>query len=114
MPDQNPIARMWRGATRAEDADRYLAYLQATGLADYARTSGHRSTLTLRRITEGRAEFLLLTVWDSMEAVRAFAGDEPERAVFYPEDDRFLIERDEHVTHFDVVDHQVDLQPVRT
>jgi heme-degrading monooxygenase HmoA len=104
--DAGIVARIWRGATRAEDADRYLEYLRETGLADYARTPGHRSSITLRRTRDGRAEFLLLTLWESMDAVRAFAGDDPERAVFYSEDDRYLVERDEHVTHYEVVDRR--------
>ena len=54
-------------------------------------------------MVDGRAEFLLLTLWESEEAIRRFAGDDICRAVFYPEDDRFLVERDDHVNHFDVV-----------
>lgn len=104
-PESRPIGRIWRGSTLAEDGDRYLEYLRATGLAEYARVEGHRETITLRRTLDGRAEFLLLTLWDSMDAVRTFAGADPERAVFYPEDDRFLVERDERVMHFEVVDH---------
>jgi heme-degrading monooxygenase HmoA len=100
------VARTWWGATRADDAAHYLDYLRKTGLAEYARVPGHRRTLTLRRIAQGRAEFLIVTLWDSMDAVRQFAGDDPERAVFYPEDDRYLVARDEHVTHFEVVDIQ--------
>lgn len=102
------IARVWKGETRAGDADTYLDYLRATGLADYARIPGHRHTITMRRIVGDRAEFLLLTLWESMDAVRAFAGDEPERAIFYPEDDRYLVARDERVTHYIVVDDQTD------
>jgi hypothetical protein len=102
------VARTWRGATHVDDAEHYLDYLRKTGLAGYARTPGHRRTLTLRRIAGGRAEFLLVTLWDSMDAVRRFAGDDPERAVFYPEDERYLVARDEHVAHFDVVDIQPD------
>ena len=97
------IARIWRGATAAGDADAYLDYLHRTGLAAYAATPGNRGTLTLRRVVDGRAEFVTLSLWESLDAVRAFAGPEPERAVFYPEDDRFLVDRDLHVTHFDVV-----------
>jgi heme-degrading monooxygenase HmoA len=97
------IARTWAGATRAADADAYLQYLQATGLAAYRATPGNRGVMALRRITEDRAEFLLVTLWESEEAIRRFAGDEIGRAVFYPEDDRFLISRDEHVGHYDVV-----------
>ena len=101
------IARTWRGATRAQDADRYVEYLTATGLREYRATPGNQGVLALRRVHGERAEFLLITLWDSMEAVRRFAGDEPERAVFYPEDDRFLIERGERVEHYEVV-HQTE------
>ena len=47
----------------------------------------------------------MFTLWDSIEAVQAFAGDDPETAVFYPEDDRFLVERDLRSHHFEVVGH---------
>jgi heme-degrading monooxygenase HmoA len=97
------IARTWTGATRAADADSYLAYLHATGLAEYQATPGNRGVLALRRIEGDRAEFLLLTLWDSEEAIRRFAGDDIERAVFYPEDERFLVARDDTVRHYEVV-----------
>jgi heme-degrading monooxygenase HmoA len=97
------MARTWRGATRAEDADAYLEYLEKTGFSEYRATPGNRGVLGLRRVTGDRAEFLLVTLWDSEEAIRKFAGDDIERAVFYPEDDRFLVEREEHVNHFEVV-----------
>lgn len=101
------IVRTWRGATRAEDADRYLAYLHRTGLAAYRATPGNRGVLALRRVRDGAdgpvAELLLVTAWESWEAIRRFAGDHPERAVFYPDDDAFLVERDEHVDHYDVI-----------
>lgn len=97
------IARVWRGATASADAERYLAYLLETGLTDYASTPGHRETIALRRIVQGRAEFMLVTLWDSMDAVRGFAGDDADRAVFYPEDDRYLVDRDDQVSHFEMV-----------
>jgi len=97
------IARTWRGATTAEDADTYLEYLRETGFQQYRATPGNLGVFGLRRIVDGRAELLLLTLWESEEAIRRFAGDDISRAVFYPEDDRFLIDRDQHVDHFDVV-----------
>jgi heme-degrading monooxygenase HmoA len=97
------IARTWRGATRAEDGEAYVRYLHETGFAEYRGTPGNLGVLGLRRTVGGRAEFLLVTLWESEEAIRRFAGDTPERAVFYPEDDRFLVDRDEHVDHFEVV-----------
>jgi heme-degrading monooxygenase HmoA len=93
------IARIWRGATAASDADAYLEYLQKTGISEYQRTPGNRGVTVLRRIVGDRAEFALITLWESEDAIRRFAGDDIERAVFYPEDDRFLIARDERVEH---------------
>jgi heme-degrading monooxygenase HmoA len=89
------IARTWRGAVRAEDADAYAAYMQETGVRDYAETHGNRGVFMLRRELGGRCEFVMLTLWSSLDAVKAFAGEDYEKAVFYPEDDRFLVERDE-------------------
>jgi heme-degrading monooxygenase HmoA len=98
------IARTWSGAVRAADADAYLDYLNAVATPGYTAVPGNRGVVTLRRLLADRAEFLLISFWESEEAVRAFAGPDVHRAVFYPEDDRFLIARDEHVTHYEVVD----------
>ena len=97
------IARTWRGSVRAPDAESYVEYLKRTGFAAYAATPGNLGAIGLRRRTADSAKFLLVTFWDSEDAIRRFAGERPERAVFYPEDERFLIERDDHVVHFDVV-----------
>jgi heme-degrading monooxygenase HmoA len=97
------IARSWRGATKAQDAEAYLEYLHRTGFAGYRKTPGNRGVLGLRRLVQERAEFLLISLWDSRESIRQFAGDDIEKAVFYPEDERFLVERDEHVSHYEVV-----------
>lgn len=97
------IARMWRGYTRDEDIDDYLEYLQQTGVREYTSTPGNRGCQVLCRRDGQRAEFLLISLWESVDAIRAFAGDEIEQAVFYPEDDRFLVERDLTVSHFDVL-----------
>jgi heme-degrading monooxygenase HmoA len=97
------IARTWRGATRANDADAYLDYLHQTGLAEYRKVEGNRGVLALRRVANDQAEFLLVSLWESEQAVRRFAGPDIERAVFYPEDERFLVSRDDHVTHYEVV-----------
>jgi heme-degrading monooxygenase HmoA len=97
------IARVWRGWTRTADADAYVAYIDATGMASYAATPGNRGAWMLRRaLDDGRTEFVTLSLWESMDAVRAFAGDDPSRAVFYPDDERSLVDRETTVTHFDV------------
>lgn len=97
------IARSWWGATKAQDGEAYLEYLHRAGFPEYQNTPGNRGVLALRRIVNERAEFLLISLWDSKEAIRRFAGDDIEKAIFYPEDKRFLIEKDEHVSHYEVV-----------
>jgi heme-degrading monooxygenase HmoA len=96
------IARTWRGAVRAEDAEGYAAYIRTTGIAAYASTPGNRGAYLLYRVDGERAEVLTVSLWDTLDAVRGFAGDDIERAVFYPEDDAYLIDRD-LVTHHWVV-----------
>lgn len=97
------IARRWKGRVRADQADAYLAYLQETGLNDYATTPGHLGTTILRRTDDGVTEFELITYWESTDAIRAFAGDDISVARYYPEDAEFLLEMNEHVEHWEVV-----------
>jgi heme-degrading monooxygenase HmoA len=94
------IARIWRGATKAEDAEGYVEYLKETGVKEYRATPGNHGAWILWRRAGDRAEFLTLSFWDSLEAIERFAGEDAERAVFYLEDDRFLVERDLTVTHY--------------
>lgn len=98
------IARRWVGRVTAERREAYIAYLEQTGLADYAATPGHRSTLALYRTQDGVTTFELTTLWDSVDAIRAFAGDDITLARYYPEDPDFLLELPERVEHWEVVD----------
>jgi heme-degrading monooxygenase HmoA len=98
------IARIWRGAVRRADADSYVDYLEGTGIPEYRATPGNRGAWILRRDLGEITEFVTLSFWDSPAAVEGFAGADPERAVFYPEDDRFLVERDLEVTHYELID----------
>ncbi len=95
------IARIWRGVTSAEKAEEYFAYLMETGLKDYHAVPGNRGVQVLRRTYEGKAEFLLISLWESYEAIRAFAGDDLERAVYYSKDQEFLLELEPKVTHYE-------------
>jgi heme-degrading monooxygenase HmoA len=97
------IARIWRGETTAANADAYLDYLRRTSITETPTIPGNRGMQILRRITGDRAEFLTIILWDSLDAIRAFAGDEIETAVFYPEDDAYLVRKDLTVTHYDVM-----------
>lgn len=97
------IARVWRGWVETAGADAYVAYMAETGLPGYARTPGNLGAHMLRREAgDGRTEVVMVSFWESMDAVRAFAGDDPERAVFYPRDEEHLVAAEKTVAHFDV------------
>lgn len=97
------IARSWHGRVPAHKAGAYEAYLRETGLTDYLATPGNRGLL-VQRWTEGDVtHFLLTTLWDSVAAIVRFAGDDYQRARYYPRDDDFLLEREPFVTHADVL-----------
>jgi heme-degrading monooxygenase HmoA len=97
------IARTWHGRVPAAKADAYEAFLHRTGLADITTTPGNRGMLLLRRTEGNVTHFLLTSLWESEGAIKRFAGDDHARARYYDEDDDFLLEREEFVTHYDVV-----------
>jgi heme-degrading monooxygenase HmoA len=98
------IARIWRGATAADRADEYLEYLKRTGVADYTATPGNHGVQILMRTHDERTDFTILSYWESLDAIKAFAGDDPEVSRYYPEDDVFLIHKEPAVEHHDVAD----------
>ena len=98
------IARTWTGAVLRADADAYADYIRATGFAEYGQTAGNRGAWMLRRDDGDRTEFITLSLWDSVDAIKAFAGEDIEAAVLYPEDERYLIDGESSVTHYEVVD----------
>jgi heme-degrading monooxygenase HmoA len=96
------IARMWSGMVRPADADEYAEYIRETGFNEYGQTAGNRGAWMLRRDEGERTEFITLSLWESEDAIRAFAGDDIEAAVLYPDDERYLI-GESTVTHYAVV-----------
>ena len=99
------IARTWKGTVRRVDAEEYATYIRETGFAEYGQTPGNRGAWMLRRDEDERTEFITLSLWESEDAIRAFAGDDIEAAVLYPEDERYLIGGESTVAHYHVVDH---------
>lgn len=96
------IARMWRGVIRAQDVPAYVAYVEETGVREYRETPGNRGAWTLTRVEGDRAEIIAFSLWESRQAIEGFAGPDIERAVYYPEDDRYLLERAATVRHYEV------------
>jgi heme-degrading monooxygenase HmoA len=98
------IARIWRGTVRLGDADAYARYVQETGIDGYKRTPGNRGAWVMWTAEGELAEFVTLSFWESWESIKGFAGEDISRAVFYSDDDRFLVERDLTVRHYEVLD----------
>ena len=96
------IARIWRGRTRTEHAHEYVDYIKKTGVKQHRETPGNLGSMILTRENGDEVEFLVLSLWESLDVVRAFAGERPEVAVYYPEDEKFLLEFEPEVRHYQV------------
>jgi heme-degrading monooxygenase HmoA len=101
-PTRTAVARTWLGRVPAGRSDEYLAYLQETGVRDLRATPGNRSVIVLRRTVEEVTEFWVISTWDSLEPIRAFAGDPIDTARYYPSDPGFLLEMSETVEHWEL------------
>lgn len=98
------IVRYWRGLTSHESAEPYVRHLQDRIFPEIRAIEGFRHVRLLRREVDRGIEFLVLTLWESMDAIRSFAGEETERAVVPPEAQALLIEFDPFVKHFQLVE----------
>jgi heme-degrading monooxygenase HmoA len=96
------IARMWFGRTKAEDYDAYLEYLEESGVAELKATAGNRGVMVVRRLDGDEAEFGVISFWDSLDDVKAFAGEDVDVARYFPDDERFLLEFTPKLKHFEV------------
>ena len=101
------ITRVWRGKASAEAAEAYEAFLRETAYPDYGDVNGNRGWLLLRRPSAEAVEFVFVSFWDSMDAVRRYAGEDPERPKYYPQDRAALLELPEGVDHYEVIDAQI-------
>jgi heme-degrading monooxygenase HmoA len=99
------IARRWRGRVRAADIDAYLAYVEQSGIAALRATPGNKGVVVFRHLDEASdsAEFEVVSYWRDLDDIKAFAGGDISVARFFPDDDRYLIERELSVRH-DLVD----------
>jgi heme-degrading monooxygenase HmoA len=94
---------MWRGWVSTDRAAEYVDYIAKTGLAEYRRTPGNLGAqMWIRDLGDGRTEVLTLSWWESLDSIRGFAGDDIDVAVYYPEDEDYLIDREMTVTHYEV------------
>ena len=97
------IGRLWRGWTGAGSADAYEQLLRTTVLPGIRRVDGYRGAYVLRRDVEEGVEFVALTLFESLDAVRAFAGEDHETAVVPPAARALLDRFDERAVHYEIV-----------
>jgi len=96
------IARTWHGVTPRAKADEYLHLMRTVAVPDYQAIAGNRGVYVMRRIEGETAHFLLLTLWDSEDAIRQFAGENIEKAKYYDFDPDYLLELEPTVIHYEV------------
>jgi heme-degrading monooxygenase HmoA len=94
--------RVWKGRVAAHRSSEYLDHMRATGLKDYAQTPGNLATYAAHRRQGDVAEFMMVTLWESWEAIHRFTGPDHEKAQYYPRDPEFLLEMDAGVVHFEL------------
>jgi len=99
------IARVWHGVVPLDKAESYGRYLAESefGVPDYQRVPGNRGATLLRRVEEGRAHFLLISFWDSRQAIEGYAGQEIDKARYFPFDLECLLEPETNVAHYEVL-----------
>ena len=98
------MARIWKGEVPLDRSDEYLERMRTVAIPDYRSTEGNQGAFALRRLHEDRAEFLMLTFWDSPESIKAFAGDDISVAKYYDFDAEVLLEMVPNVDHYEIYD----------
>ena len=97
------IIRMWHGRVKHDNAEAYRLFLIERAIPDYQSVDGNLDVKILERREDDSTRFITMTSWESLESIKAFAGDDAEKAKYYPEDDRFLLEFEPSVVHYEVV-----------
>jgi heme-degrading monooxygenase HmoA len=97
------IVRMWHGRVATSKAAAYREFTNGRAIPDYQSVRGNLSVHILERQEGEVTHFITLTFWESLDAIRAFAGEDVEKAKYYPEDAGFLLEYEPRVVHYEVV-----------
>jgi heme-degrading monooxygenase HmoA len=96
------IARHWRGWTKADMADGYERFLKQKVLPELRTIQGYRGGYILRKDDAAETEFVVINLFESLEAVKQFAGPDYTVAVFEPEARTFLSRIEDFATHYEV------------
>lgn len=103
------IARLWHGEVPSSKANDYHDFLKLSGLKDYAGTTGNQGVFLLKKEESRITHFYTFTLWENLDAIKSFAGEDYTKARYYPEDRDFLLSFEESVQHFDVLEKPATL-----
>ena len=95
------ITRIWHGKTSLENAERYLQFLLQDGTKEYWQTEGIQSVKIWRQKDDNCCHFWTVTEWTTIDAIKRFAGEDYEKAKYYPQDTGILLEFEEKVNHYE-------------
>ncbi len=96
------IARIWHGTVPEDKYREYEEFLKKVAVPDYQKTKGFIKLTFLKRVEDQIGHFTLITYWENLDVIKNFAGEDYEKAKYYPEDDDFLLEFEEKVVHHNV------------
>jgi heme-degrading monooxygenase HmoA len=97
------IVRIWRGAATVENAPTYLKHVTEKVFPSLSDISGYQGANLLQREIDGQIEFLAVTMWDSIEAIKGFAGNDVRSAIVEPAAQTVLTEFDHFANHYELV-----------
>lgn len=95
------IARTWHGRTKTADAEAYRKYVEETGIQQLTTTSGNLGAQIWQQSENGITHIWVVSWWKDYESIKAFAGEETERARYFEEDKKYLMEFEPHVKHYE-------------
>ena len=96
------IARIWHGRTKIDDFEEYTEFMKSKAIPDYKKTDGFVKLTFLRNTKGNVGHFKLITFWKNLDVIKNFAGENFEKPKYYSEDERFLLEFEEKVIHYEV------------
>ena len=100
------IVRLWHGRVPHGKAAAYREFLVSRAIPDYRSVDGNLDVKILERQQDDATHFITMTTWENLDAIRAFAGDDIEKAKYYPEDSGFLLEFEPRVVHYEIVSEE--------
>jgi heme-degrading monooxygenase HmoA len=98
------ISRHWRGIAKPEEAEKYIHHLRNGTFPELAGIEGFIKASILRRPIGEGTEFLIVTTWQSIEAIRKFAGESASTAVVPPSVQAMMVEYDKEVAHYEIIE----------